>query len=71
MLDNTNQSNWNFIDVTSEYNLLDENISYSGVIADFNNVNLQDSTVNIELIEYPDFVQDIELDTTLFKVRYR
>jgi hypothetical protein len=41
------------------------------IIADFNNVNPQDSTVNIELIEYPDYVQDIKLDTTLFKVRYR
>lgn len=41
------------------------------VIADFNNVNPQDSTVNIELIEYPDYVQDVKLDTTLFKVRYK
>jgi YbbR domain-containing protein len=41
------------------------------IIADFNNVNPQDSTVNIEVIEYPDYIQDIKLDTTLFKVRYR
>jgi hypothetical protein len=41
------------------------------VIADLNNVNPQDSTVIIELIEYPEYVQGIELDTTLFKVRYR
>ena len=41
------------------------------IIADFNNVNPQDSTVNIEVIEYPDYVQGIELDTTLIKVRYR
>lgn len=41
------------------------------IIADFNNVNPQDSTVAIELIEYPDYVQDIKLDTTLVKVGYR
>jgi len=37
-----NHTNWNFVDVTSEYNLIDENISYSGVIADFNNDGWQD-----------------------------
>jgi hypothetical protein len=41
------------------------------IIADFNKVNPQDSTVAIELIEYPDYVQDIKLDTTLVKVGYR
>jgi len=41
------------------------------IIADFNNVNQQDSTVRIEVIEFPNYVQDIVLDTLLFKVRYR
>jgi hypothetical protein len=40
------------------------------IIADFNNVNLQDSTVRIELIAYPDYVQEVQLDTTLAKVLY-
>ena len=41
------------------------------IIADFNNVNQQDSTVRIELISYPVYVQDIKLDTSIYKVRYR
>ena len=41
------------------------------IIADYNNVNPQDSTLTIEVIKYPNYVQDIKLDTTLFKVRYR
>ena len=36
----------------------------------FVNVNLQDSTVRIELIAYPNYVQEVQLDTTLAKVRY-
>jgi hypothetical protein len=40
------------------------------IIADFNNVNQQDSTVRIELIAYPNYVQEVKLDTTLAKVRY-
>ena len=41
------------------------------IIADFNNINQLDSTVRIEVISYPNYVQDIKLDTALFKVRYR
>jgi len=40
------------------------------IIADFNNVNQQDSTVKIELIAFPNYVQEVQLDTTLVKVRY-
>ena len=41
------------------------------VIADYNNVNQQDSTVRIELVLVPEYVQEVQLDTTLVKVRYR
>jgi hypothetical protein len=41
------------------------------IIADYNNVNLQDSTVRIELISFPDYVQNVELDTSLVKVIYK
>jgi YbbR domain-containing protein len=41
------------------------------VIADYNNVNQQDSTVRIELILFPQYVRDVQLDTVLVKVRYR
>ena len=40
------------------------------IIADYNNVSLQDSTVRIELIAYPNYVQEVQLDTTLAKVRF-
>lgn len=41
------------------------------IIADFNNLNLQDSTVRIEVISFPDYVQDVQMDTTIVKVRYK
>jgi len=41
------------------------------IIADYNNVNPLDSTVRIEVIEEPTYVQDVTLDTALYKVRYR
>lgn len=38
------------------------------IIADYNNLNPQDSTIRIELISFPDYVEDVQLDTTLVKV---
>jgi hypothetical protein len=40
------------------------------IIADFNNVNLQDSTLNLEIIDYPDYVRDISMDSSVVKVIY-
>jgi hypothetical protein len=41
------------------------------IIADYNNVNQQDSTVKVELISFPDYVQEVQLDTTFVKVRFK
>ena len=41
------------------------------VIADYNNVNMQDSTVRIEIILVPGYVQDVKMDTSLVKIRYK
>ena len=41
------------------------------IIADYNNMDPQDSTVRIELISYPNYVQEIKLDTSIYKVRYK
>jgi len=38
----SNNLSWNFVDVTNDYNLMDENSSYGSVIADFNNDGWQD-----------------------------
>lgn len=40
------------------------------IIADFNNANKQDSTVSLELIETPFYVEDVTMDTTLVKLVY-
>lgn len=40
------------------------------IIADFNNINKKDSTVSIELIETPFYVEDVKMDTTQVKVVY-
>jgi len=41
------------------------------VIVDYNNINQQDSTIRIELISYPTYVEEVQMDTSLVKVRYK
>ena len=40
------------------------------ITADYNKINKKDSTVSIELIESPFYVEDVTMDTTLVKVVY-
>lgn len=40
------------------------------IIADFNNISMQDSTIRIELISWPVYVQEVVLDTTLVKIGF-
>ncbi len=40
------------------------------IIADYNNVNKQDSTITLELIETPFYVEDVKMDTTQVKLVY-
>jgi len=51
-----------FIDIIPESDFI--------IIADYNNVNLQDSTVSIEIIEIPFYVEEVTMDTSKVKLVY-
>jgi hypothetical protein len=40
------------------------------IVADYNNINKKDSTVSIQLIETPFYVEDVKMDTTQVKLVY-
>ncbi|MDX1629977.1 MAG: hypothetical protein R3345_14815, partial [Fulvivirga sp.] len=40
------------------------------VIADFESMRAQDSTIVPQLIEYPKFITDVQIDTTRIKVYF-
>jgi hypothetical protein len=46
------------------------NTSHFSVVADYRRLNRRDSTIDLRLMSYPDFVSDILLDTETVKVSY-